>query len=317
MWQLYTFFKHPSLSFFRNLVVCLAVATMVLCRWQPIYWEDVWTHLGVGNYILAHQVVPRTDMFSWTVHGARWINTEWLFEVVLSILVRDLGVFGVSLLKNVLVWTSIFFVDKRLRLWGASVLERVFFNGMVFLGGWPFWVERADLSSLALFSGLFWWIDRASQRPDVKMQKWMPWAVLFMFWANLHGQFVFGLFVLLLYGFSVFLTDKPAAKTVCWGILFCAGATLLNPNGLELYLRILRFAKSSVNNILERMPPESLGFLFFYLSFALAVLSFGWCRGRWSSVLFPACVVAVFGFFACRHQRFVHFFMVGSFPYAG
>ncbi len=290
---------------------------MVLCRWQPLYWEDVWIHLGVGNYILAHHLIPRADIFSWTVHGARWINTEWLYEVILATLVRGLGLFGVSLLKNVLVWIAIFFVDQRLRLWGASVLERLFFNGVVFLGGWPFWVERADLSSLALFSGLFWWIDRAARRPDGGIREWLPWAVLFMFWANLHGLFIFGLGVLFLYGFSVYVTGQPAGRTVYGGIGLCLGATLLNPNGWDLPLSFFRFAKSSVSNIYEWMPPAGLGFTFFYLSLALAVLSFAgrWRRGR--SVFFSACVVGAFGYFACRHQRFIHFFMVGAFPYAG
>jgi len=299
------FFKGLSPEFLKILALSLAVLTFALSRWQPIYWEDVWIYLGTGRYMLSHHVFLRADVFAWPVYGARWVNTDWLYEVLLTLVVRGLGLFGVSLLKNTLVLAALYFVDKRLRFWGASVFERIVFVGIVFLGGWPFWVERADLSSLVLFSALFCEIDH-SFLTNWKTSRWLLWIFLFVFWANLHGEFTFGLFILGFYGCFLALTGQPSARSVLIGAALCAAATLLNPYGPGLYMGILRVSRSHVNNIYEWMPPSGLGFLFFYLSGGLALISF-LIRRTFS------LQVAVFAF---RHQRFIHFFMVGTFPYA-
>jgi hypothetical protein len=308
-------FELPSLHFWKILALILAATTFALSRWQPIYWEDVWIYLGTGRYILSHHMIPRGDVFSWSVAGARWVNTDWLYEVLLTVLVRGVGLFGVSLLKNLLVLLSLFFVDKRLRFWRAGAIERVFFLGLVFLGGWPFWVERADLSSLAFFSALLWTIDRSFLSPWGR-SRWLLWIVLFAFWANLHGQFTFGLFVLAVYTVFQGLTDRYKARAIVAGTTLCAAATFINPYGAGLHLGILRFMNSPVSDIYEWMPPRGLGFLFFDLSFGLVLVSYFIRRTYSSQVMYSALLVLFLGYSACWHQRFVHFFMVGAFPYA-
>jgi hypothetical protein len=305
-----------TLTFWKQLALGLALATLLLSRWQPIYWEDVWIYLGIGRYMLSHHVFLRSDIFAWPVLGARWVNTDWLYEVILTVVVNGVGLFGVTLLKNSLVLVSLFFVDKRLRLWGASTAERIMFVGLVFLAGWPFWVERADLSSLAFFSALFSQIDHEFLS-TWKTSRWLTWIILFVFWANTHGEFTFGLVVLAAYGGMLTITGQPSSRAALAGLLCCTMATFLNPYGPGLHLGILRFMKNPIGDIYEWMPPHGAGFLFFDFAFILLGVSIVARRSTTPQAMFAALLSVVFGVFALRHQRFIHFFMVGVFPYAG
>jgi hypothetical protein len=125
-----------------------------------------------------------------------------------------------------------------------------------------------------------------------------------------------GLFVIALYGGSLALAGQPSARSVLIGGALCAAATFLNPYGPGLYMGILRVSRSHVNGIYEWMPPSGIGFLFFYLSVGLALISFFIRRTFSLQGGYTAAIVTLFAVFAFRHQRFVHFFMVGAFPFA-
>jgi len=42
--------------------------------------------LAAGRWIAGHGTVPATDTLSHTVRGHRWIDLEWLYEVVIDLL---------------------------------------------------------------------------------------------------------------------------------------------------------------------------------------------------------------------------------------
>jgi|GEM_PF-2042648 hypothetical protein len=299
-------------------VLCLGLlwATFAFCRLRPIYWEDVWWHLGVGQYIVEHLRVPTTDVFSWTVRGAPWINTEWLYEVILYGLVQAVGLAGVTFLKTGLMLAALYFLDRRLRLWNAGGIERLCFLGLTFLGGWPFWVERPDLSSLALLSALFFHIDRDIAESCVCRKTAILWILLFGFWPNIHGAFPAGLVVVSLYAvFVVRLSSSHGRRVIGWA-LGCAVATLINPYGIGLASGIFRNLSGHVEQIPEWLPPHGLPFLFFFVSLGLTIVSFLLKKKRTWDDAYAAGIVLLFASYTLRHARFVHFFMVCAFPYA-
>jgi len=70
---------------------------------------DLWWHLASGDLIRRTGEVPRSDPFSYTVIGHRWIDIHWLFQVVLSALyeaggVRALDVARSSILLGIFAW---------------------------------------------------------------------------------------------------------------------------------------------------------------------------------------------------------------------
>ena len=136
-----------------------------------------------------------------------------------------MGFPGIIFFKMALILAIFYFMDRRLRVWRASVLERLLFLGMAFLAAWPFWVERADLSSMALLSALFFEIDRRSADPKGSSPRIILWMALFALWANTHGAFPMGLFVIGLRGlFQIPKQSREAKRTIVW-VLGCTMAT--------------------------------------------------------------------------------------------
>ena len=64
--------------------------------------EDLWWHLATGRFIIEHGAIPTRDVFSWTHPGARWVNQEWLAQVLFFELLDRGGGNALALFKVVL-----------------------------------------------------------------------------------------------------------------------------------------------------------------------------------------------------------------------
>ena len=51
---------------------------------------DTYWQIAIGQWILDHGAVPRTDIYSFTMFGQPWISTQWLAQVLLA------GSYGVA-----------------------------------------------------------------------------------------------------------------------------------------------------------------------------------------------------------------------------
>jgi hypothetical protein len=48
--------------------------------------------LQTGRYILVHNIIPQTDIFSWTLPNQSWTLYQWLFEVFIALSEKYLGI---------------------------------------------------------------------------------------------------------------------------------------------------------------------------------------------------------------------------------
>src|SRR5215472_16703885 len=53
---------------------------------RPVTDRDFWLHAATGRWIVEHAQLPSHDLFTYTVPGHRWVNHEYLSEVVLWLL---------------------------------------------------------------------------------------------------------------------------------------------------------------------------------------------------------------------------------------
>jgi hypothetical protein len=83
-------FSTPRVTF---LIVFAVLGTVTV-----IHDPDFYFHLVAGQYILAHELLPHVDVFSFTMEGAPWHMHEWLFEVAVAALY---GLGG----EGAIVWT--------------------------------------------------------------------------------------------------------------------------------------------------------------------------------------------------------------------
>src|SRR5579872_4349171 len=80
-------------------VMCLFVANV----WRVEADADLWGHLRFGLESLSSGKLATTDPYSYTAAGAVWTNHEWLSELALAMSYRMADVYGLILLRTILL----------------------------------------------------------------------------------------------------------------------------------------------------------------------------------------------------------------------
>ena len=233
---------------------------------------DGWWHLKVGDWIIANRAVPHNGLFSLTAANHPWVAYSWVYEVVLSRAYYWFGLMGIALLGIALTLANayaVFWGLHRLcgRFWEAWLLAGCTLYTFLFV-----LMPRPVFISILLYVVLLTTLLEANRDGRVQRLYWLP--ALFVVWANVHIQFVYGIFVLGLFVAAQLLpqlTDSlgitpeylresslPAKPLV---LLFagCLLATLIGPYGYRLYLVVLAYSRAhySYEMIIELQP---LGF---------------------------------------------------------
>ena len=156
---------------------------------------DIWWHLSSGLWILQHHSFPHSGIFSQS-SVQPWIASSWAFDVPLAIAYKLTGLAAIPLrlmgFKTALaVLTFSLAGELRGKFWSAAGLSIVAQYILGYMQPGP-----------AYFSALFFGIEllilfRARRSEDARVLWWLP--LLFLLWANLHVQFVYGIVVLLLF----------------------------------------------------------------------------------------------------------------------
>ncbi len=230
---------------------------------------DIWWHLKTGDWMIAHQAVPHTGLFTWTAADRPWVAYSWGYEVLLSRAYAWFGLVGIGLYGTLLtlgVAYSIYWMVRRLsgRFWAACALAIVTCSAFLFN-----LMPRPVFFSMILFCVTLTLLLEANRTGRVQLLYCLP--LIFLLWANLHIQFIYGLFVVGLVT-AVTLAERfmsrlewtplwlqrstlPAAMLV---IIFaaCVIATCIGPYSFHLYAVILQYAqaKTPYRMIMELQP---------------------------------------------------------------
>ena len=126
---------------------------------------------------------------------------------------------------------------------------------------------RSQLFTILGISFIYWKLTQKTFSPlNIVI---LP--ILFAFWANLHGGFVLGLTLLLIFSIDCLLTCKKkealiAALTLM--ISFLAG--LINPFGIALYRETYRHSWYPLNKLIaEWVPPNNAGMLLIFITISI------------------------------------------------
>ena len=214
-----------------------------------VFDPDIYWHLASGKWMVEQGAIPTTDHFSQYGQGKDWVAYSWLFELLVYGLFKLFGSFGLVIYVAVLtmgITTALLLLMRKLEP------NPGFLIGLTALCV----VAMAPLLMTPrpwLFTILFFIIEldillsvRRTENPRYLFM--LP--VLFIVWANLHIQFIYGLFVA-----GVFLIEpvieasfkKPfSVKTIAasfelkaWLVLLlCFLVTLINPYHIKLWWTI-------------------------------------------------------------------------------
>jgi hypothetical protein len=234
---------HAGTSFLAVLTMVLVGIIYIFALYRPdVNDPDIWWHMRNAQYLLRHHAFPRFDMYSFTVAGHPWINTEWLSEIPYYLAYRAFGLVGIKSLAFVLL-TAVFLLLLYLcyqesRNFKASVFVCIY---AVFLATVSFG-PRTILFGYIYAAILLIILQRFQTRGDAPL-----WTIplLFCLWANTHGSWSLGLILFFLMAASglvggtwgrvesVKWTSSQLKKLIITGVATVA-ALFVNPFGWRL-----------------------------------------------------------------------------------
>jgi len=315
-----------------NALLHLIIANFVL---QPLTEPDFGWHLRTGlDLLMQGGRLPALDPYSHTMPDWPWVEHAWLTDFVLGWLYASGGAVG-----GLLVIAFFAMVSAAAWMVAAQAGPAIWpiRLGTCALSLWvalPFLGARTQVVTLLGVAVVLVLLDQLRRGA-----RWVIWMLppLFFLWANLHGGFTAGLFLLavvvglnwcivmvsrvwpdLFRGFD--RTHLPSADL--WGLTLATGlaglVTLLNPYGWRLHQEIFdSLANQFMVETLQEWQPPSLetlaGRLFGVYLGGLTVAAVLWYR-RFEPVRMG--LILAFLLVACRHLRNIPLFLIVSLPLA-
>ncbi|HEV2717163.1 MAG TPA: hypothetical protein VGU64_17995, partial [Terriglobales bacterium] len=74
---------------------------------------DFWWHLRTGELIIKTHSFLRTDPYSFTRFGQRWVNHEWLSDVLIFAVYRTSGFSGLMVTFAAIIAATFLLVYRR------------------------------------------------------------------------------------------------------------------------------------------------------------------------------------------------------------
>jgi hypothetical protein len=216
---------------------------------------DIWWHMRAGEWILQNHQIPHADPFSSTTLGRPWVEYCWVFDIGSYWLVRRFDLVGIiwfqTLLRLALAATLFSLVRSLMpQFWRAFAV-----TGLAILAmAWSL-PPRPGAFSVLFFVLELYVLVSAQRRSNPRLLWMLP--PLFLLWANIHVEFVNGLFMLGVFCIEPLL-DKLLIRASQTGTIFdrfhrqlCfVGiasflAVLINPYGPQLLTNVWRLASDT------------------------------------------------------------------------
>jgi hypothetical protein len=307
---------------FRRILLLVAIFTVpavIGAELTTVADPDLWWHLRTGQWIAQHHMVPATDQFSAFGIDKPWVAYSWLFEAMLYAVYSAAGLLGLLIFKLLMIMAvtaAVYHLVGRLQ---QDFTWRVVLTSVAMISMVTLYTPRPWLFTLLFFTielgALF------AYREGGKARSLFALAPMFLLWANIHVQFVYGLFVLFLFAIEPPLSKMLAARipqirpitrpvAPLWiATAICVAITLVNPYGIRLYATVfdLMTQKTLFKYVTEL---QALSFRRFpdYVLLAMllaAVFAIAWTRR--ADLLYQLLLIAgaVLGFRACRDLWFL------------
>ena len=214
---------------------------------------DIWWHLRTGDWITQHAAFPHNGIF--TQHTERaWIAYSWGFEVTVSRVFHGFSANGLAnltiflLTLHAVIAAVLFTCMERIsrRFYVSAVLTLI-----------VLYASNAAAIRPMLFTILLYAVELylllATERDGQARRLWWL-APLFLVWANLHIQFVYGLFVLGLFALAMTVAQIGSRRTTrippgriaavtAWKVFAAAMvATCIGPYFTSVYATVFSYA---------------------------------------------------------------------------
>lgn len=208
---------------------------------------DIGWILKYGEYFVKHHQILYENTFSQMMPDYRWVNHSWLTDILNYFIFSNFGFLGLSLLGAVTLTLVFYFFSKafNLTLWEKAFIFPflIFYENTVNASSF-----RPQLLSFLLLGILFYLLSLYENGNRRKLFFVIP---LFLLWANIHGLYILGLILYVLWflikNLERFFLHKTSISQIIIDsklplvVFFLSiGATLINPFGYGIYSEAFR-----------------------------------------------------------------------------
>ncbi len=281
---------------------------------------DLAAHIRMGDVILATGSIPDRSLASVTAVNEPLIAHAWLSEVIFATLFSVGGLAAISVVTGILVGATHASIGWFLRRKGVDARWALAAALISLAVASTHWLSRPHMFSIAGVAITMMLLESAPRR------KILVFAGLYLFWANLHGGWIYGLLLIALYAIgcaveSIISTEQKAewrarARSAFVALLASSAATLVNPFGLELHGEVFSGATSTelARQMAEFLPPDfqSVAPLPFLITLLLSVAILAITPRRMSAPHILIVVVTLL--LALRSFRNMALFGVSAWP---
>jgi hypothetical protein len=163
---------------------------------------DFWWHVRVGRWMLDNAMLPKTDIFTYTVPAHVWTDHEYLTEILMWLVYSTFGIAVLCIAFGLLTWAGFWLLYLQVRR-QPFVLAGIGLT-IAAIAGSPIWGPRAQMITFALSCLELYWL-RGYLEGRSRAITYFP--LVMIAWANLHGGWVIGF---------VWLGVALAAELVAW-----------------------------------------------------------------------------------------------------
>ena len=288
---------------------------------RPVVDLDIWWHLHQAAWIVEHRTLPLTDPFTAYGMGKSWIAYHWLYELIVYAFYRAFGLFGIALYTTMLVFGITVALHRLLQRHADDLVVATGLTAVALAGMYPVITQPRPW----LFNVLFLILELAVILKVRKTRNTRHlWALppLFLVWACINIQFVYGLFVLALAAVDALIqrrADRPDTPhpvrlaPLAGAFAVCVLATCLTPYHLRIYVPVMTAVRLTDPFLFLaelQAPPFRLVFDWIMLALLLAAT---FVLGRQRTVSwFLLLLLATGAFVAFRARRDVWFVVIAS-----
>jgi len=264
-------------------VVASACAYYLLNAQILLGHYDLGWHLAAGDLIREQKSVPIHDPWSFTAGNKQWFNLSWLWDVSASALYQYAGLDGLlwltvacgsaiaGCLASICIKNNASPIAVCIAVLSTCLLYPAFTS-------FPnIYLAAAPNMATMLFAVLFYGECLNPTRRIYGL------AVLMLLWANMHGGFPIGFFIIGIFaGMALLTRDFVNFRTYLFVSVICFLSTFVNPLGWHIYQGVAATLGNFVQAyITEWWPyyrnitmPGSLPGMFYILAFIVLELRY-------------------------------------------
>lgn len=330
-----------STSPFKKIVVILLfVCAVCFILLAPIRDNDLFWHLATGKWIAEHKILPEADPFSYTTSlkaqedffRAKLILTQyWLANLLQYGIFSFAGFYGIVALRVLIALMTLLIVFVHLKRKGISAL-----TGLLLLLPLAFVLgnykgDRPNPMSF-LFFALFLFLCDAARKGE---KKGYLLPAVYILWANIHGGFILGGVIAILFMVSELLRtafDKEHIlnrKLVSIMVLtFIAG--FLNPNGYNavysMFFEVSKLHAASIGEHKTAFYFVQVGTYFYVWTLGLSLLllivylasrifpGYSFRRDRIPAILHEMLILLTLAALSISAIRYIPFLVIAIIP---